>query len=145
MPTPTQRSMVPNQKVLVVPLFLDVFLQTDGTATAIFIEAEAPELVGLGPYIESMYTLMITRNRTTNHLWGIYGSTSISGRTFSTPALISAETNVNGELILSPAFSSPLTTFGGLQFKVLAGTRNSTGGARESATVSAWLIVTLKT
>ena len=55
---------IPNQKVLVIPLFMDLFLQTDGTTSYVHTEIECPQIEGLGPYIEEMSCLTVTRNRT---------------------------------------------------------------------------------
>jgi hypothetical protein len=133
----------PIQKTVVIPLCTDLFLQTDGSTSNTFTELNIPELDSLGPYIESMYVLAITRNRSTQHLWGVYLSTSISGRTYSTPTIVNTEINANGESV-GPAFTT-VSTFGGLYLRALLGSRNNSGAARETALVSAWLVVTLKT
>ena len=130
-------------KVMVFELFVEVFLQTDGTTSFTYTEADIPDLEDLGPYIESMYVLSVTRTRTTNHAWNVAITGSNTGRTYNTPVtIISSDVAANGEATHG-LYSTP-ATYSWRRLKAMVGCRNSTGAARESAQVSAWLVVILR-
>lgn len=134
------------QKVLVVELFADLFQQTDGTVNYTYTELDVPEVQDLGPRIESLYVMHITRNRTVlvgaGHAWNVFATWSISGRTWSTPVALMADVTANGEALGS--VYSTHTGYGGRVLKFLTGCKNSTAGARENAQTSAWVAITLK-
>lgn len=129
--------------VLVIPLFIDTFVETDGTTSYTYTEADAPQLLALGPQIESVRVLTVTRNRTTNFNWAIAATTSLVGRTWSTPTPLHADVTANGEAIQTEYTTT--TTLCALNLKVVLAVRNGTGAARESGMISAWLVVRLKT
>jgi hypothetical protein len=134
---------LPTQKTVVIELFVDLFLQTDGTTSYVYVELDRPELEELGPYIESMYLMTVTHNRTTGHNWtvGIIGSNT--GRTWTTPVAIATDISANGEV--PTALYRTQSTWAYRRIKALAACKNTGAGSRESASVSAWLVVNLKT
>ena len=135
----------PMAKTLVIPLFEDLFLRSDGTTSYRYVEVEVPDLETLGPQIESMYLCTVTKNHTsTDHAWNVALSGSNSGRTWSTPTeILTTDITAEGEAV--HAAYTDAQVFGWLRLKVLAATRNASAGSAESGLVSAWLVVTLKT
>ena len=130
-------------KVLIIPLILDATLETDGTTTFSFTDSEAPQLEGLGPFIESLRVMSVVRNRSTNFAYAVHVCWSLLGRSWTTPTAIQADVVANGESASTPEYTTTVN-FCGFKLKALIGVRNSTGAARESGQVSAWLVVTLK-
>ena len=56
----------PSQKVMVIPLVERMLLQTDRTTTFSYQAVELDEAAQLGPHIESLRVLTVTKNRTAN-------------------------------------------------------------------------------
>ena len=105
---------LPGQKVIVYELLQDVFLQTDGTTAVSYTDLDCSEWEHLGPYVESLYVLTSTVNRTSDHQWAISTSWTNSGRAWSTPMIVAGLITANGDAPLAPASLIPSFTIGRL-------------------------------
>ncbi len=134
---------VPSQKVMVIPLVERMLLQTDRTTTFSYQAVELDEAAQLGPHIESLRVLTVTKNRTANHAWRVDLTWSHDGMSLALPFIaLSAEMTADAQVIHTEYTSS--ANFCARFLKIGIGARNSTGAAAESAIVSAWLVVTFK-
>jgi hypothetical protein len=70
-------------------------------------------------------------------------SGSNTGRTWTTPVALFTDAAANGEA--TQASFSTESAYVWRHVKLVAACRNSSGAARESATCSAWLVITFKT
>jgi len=96
-----ERLHLRDRKSFVIRLCSGLFIQTDGTTGEVFTELILPDLLPLGPHIESVSPLTATRNRTSTGAWewGVYMATNLMGRTYPTPTRVSGAVTANGELI----------------------------------------------
>jgi hypothetical protein len=131
------------RKVILIQLLLDTLLETDGTTSFTFTDTDAKQLEHLGLEIESIRALVVLKNKSTNFAVAVHLAGSILGRSWSTPAAIQTDVTANGETVGSDFTTSTAFCFPNL--KALVGVKNTSGGARETGSVSAWLVVTLKT
>lgn len=129
-------------KVAVIPMCERVNLQSDRSTSYTYVYQDVKELETMGPYIESMSALTVTKNRTSNHEWKVVAVWSIDGVTANTPF-----TDVCGAISAdAQAINTAITSgFGGRILKFALAVRNSSGAALESAIVSVWLVVVFKT
>lgn len=134
---------IPNQKTVVVQLLRNVALASDGTTTFSYLDPEIPELEEWGPYIERITILTVTTNRQTNHAWGVFASWSLLGREWSDPENLHTVITADGETV--QAGYTTRVEFAGRRLKLLAGVRNVTGSAQQSALVSAWAVIDFQT
>ena len=133
----------PLQKVMVIPLVERLLLQTDRTTTYSYQAVDLNEFAELGPHIETLRVLTITKNRTANHAWRVDLTWSHDGMSLAVPFIaLSAEMTADAQVIHTEYTSS--ANFCARILKIGLGARNSTGAAAESAIVSAWLVVTFK-
>lgn len=130
-------------KVFVAPAFYKMQLQTDGTTTVTYIDLDLPDIIELGPYLESITAHTSTENKTTNFTWRISFYWSVDGRRWNptTPIDLFSGIAANGDVIQT-AYST--TTNFGLKMRFCIAVANASGTAVERAVCSCALAFTFK-
>ena len=123
------------QKVLVVPAFYKMQLQTDGTTTATYIDLDLPSVTDLGPYLESVTAHTMTENKTANFTWRMVFYWSMDGRQWNpaTPIDLFSGIAANGSVIQT-AYTT--TTNFGVKLRFAIAVVNASGAAIERAVCS---------
>ena len=86
------------QKTVVLPLCERFLLQSDRTASYSYTPMPLEEAEEYGPYLESMYAMVVGKNRTANFDWKVVCTWSNDGQNFNTPFTdISAAITVDGQ------------------------------------------------
>jgi hypothetical protein len=87
------------QKVTVIWLCLEKYLETDGTTSYTMTEADPDaiaKLKSLGPLIESLRAWVVVKNKSANFGCAIHISGSILGRNYATPVIIGSAVGTPG-------------------------------------------------
>ncbi len=118
-----------------------VYLETDGTTTTRYQIVSRPDLQHIGPYLCSVQLMTLTSNRTSNHQWKAVLEYSGDDRNWypSTPLDLCPWVTEDGHVIHPPVYGA---NFSAPFVRLSLATANSTGTARESA--SLWLWLTLR-
>ena len=132
-------------KVMVLQLAERSNLQSDGTTsdrTVPCVTSDAKALEGLGPYFNSIRVLTLTENKTANFRWYVVVQGSLDNKTWSSATALHAYVTANGQVPQTDYTNLDNLAWPFLRFGLACS--NVTGAARESADVTAWLIVTMK-
>lgn len=123
------------QKVVVVPVVLNAFIQTTGVdANVVYTDIDLPKVAGWGPHLGSITGHTNLQQATANFRWKVVMHTSIDGVVWSAPATdIFAWSNTAG-YVIQTAFTD--ATKLGLHIRFALACSPSTGTARESGVVT---------
>ena len=132
---------VPQQKVVVVPAFYKMQLQTDATGSYSFIDLDLPDIAHWGPHVQEIIVYTATENITTNFTWKLVAYWSIDGRNWSTSVDLFSAISANGNTIQT-AFSTA-SALGPIMRYAIA-VANGSGSAIERGVVTASLAFTFK-
>lgn len=131
------------RKVLVVPLVQSMTVQTNRTTTETYLQVDCPGTEHLGPHLESIQALSVTKNCTANMWWEAVVSWTNDGVNLNTPftGLCGAGITADGQAIQTAVTSG----FGGRIMRFGIGVKNASGSSLESAVIWVWLVLTFKT
>lgn len=130
---------------ITVQLVDKMYLETDGTTTDRRVYVKLPEhLAQIGPELQGIQGITQTENMTTNFRWNAEISKGTDGLQFfpATPDDIFSYVTADGVAVQTELTDT--TKFGAPFIRINLACSNSTGSARESATVSLWLTFNFK-
>lgn len=133
------------QKVVTAQIADRVTLDTDGTGSDRYVLCTndmARTLEALGPWIGSIRVATLTENRTSAHRWYVVVQGSVDNKTWSTAVNLNPYLSANGQTLQPDYTNLDNLAWPYLRFSLACS--NLSGSSRESAIVSAWLIVTFK-
>ena len=130
-------------RVLLLPLFRDLRLTTDGAAldaTPLVQDLDIPGFVGLLPQCESIWLITLTEGRTSGFQWNVVLRSGFT-RQWESSAIklgpsLTTNINTNGSVVHTPY--STVTSFS-LESRLQLTWNNTTAGAFDSGRVSAVL------
>lgn len=132
-------------KVLLVQIADNVTLTTDGTASDRYRLCDNEAAMGIqdcGPIVNSIRPLNKSDNRTPNLRWYVVVQGSLDNKTWSTPVALHSYVSANGQVVQPDYTNLDNLAWPYLRFSLACS--NASGTARETADVSAWLVLTMK-